>query len=493
MASLFAIPILSLVACLALVPIARRFALKVGLVDRPDGRRKIHNRAVPVTGGLAVFAALWLAIGFALVVPHAYRDDLLEKANLLLGLFLGTSLLVAIGIADDFGLLRGRHKLLGQIIAIAIVMAFGVNVESIHLFGWKIELWIMAWPFTCALLLGAINSINLIDGMDGLLGSIGLSLSFALAGLAALAGHWWAVIPALALAGALLGFLRFNLPPASIFMGDAGSMVVGLILGTLAIQCSLKAPTTVALLLPVGLFTMPFLDTAAAIVRRKLTGRSIYSTDRGHLHHFMLGKGFSTSLVLIIVSLCCLATCAAVLFSQAFNNQWIVLLTMLSIISILVFTRMFGFAEAMLIKSRFLSLFQPREKHSQMEVRLQGSGDWQRLWLLLKDEAPRLNLHQMTLDVNAPALHEGYYAKWSRLREADEAPEMWRFEIPLLSAKGQSIGRLQIVGRPDSEPYWAKIATLTKVVDDYTNGPADTTVGASHAYMEVPNTVTVSA
>jgi UDP-GlcNAc:undecaprenyl-phosphate GlcNAc-1-phosphate transferase len=495
MASLFLIPSLSLLACLLLIPAARRFALKVGLVDRPDGRRKIHNEAVPVTGGLAVFASLWLAIGVAMVFPHSYQEALLAKSDLLLGLFLGSLLLVVIGVADDFNLLRGRHKLVGQVLAIAVVMSFGVNVQSIHIFGKQIDLMFMAQPFTCCLLLGAVNSINLIDGMDGLLGSIGLWLSLALAAMAALVGHWWAVLPALALAGALIGFLRYNLPPASIFLGDAGSMVVGLLLGTLAIQCSLKGPTTVALLLPVGLLTMPFFDTAAAIVRRTLTGRSIYSTDRGHMHHTMLGKGLSTPLVLVVVSVCCIVTSVGVLFSEAFHNEWIIVLTMLSIVSVLVCTRMFGFAEAMLIKKRLISLFQPHKNVSQMEVRLQGSGDWQRLWLLLKGEADRLNLQQMLLDVNAPALHEGYHARWSRFREGDEAPTLWRVEVPLLSAKSQSIGRLVIAGQPDNEPFWDKIGVLMKVVDGYTNGPSSDSVvpATTAAFAEIPNPVSVGA
>lgn len=466
-ALLFA-PSLSLFLCLALIPPARWLAAKIGLIDQPDGHRKIHGRSVPVTGGLAVFAAIWLAIGIGFVIPNAYQEYLFAQGQLLLGLFLGCSVLVILGVADDFGVLRGRHKLIGQIVATSIVIAFGVNVQTVHVFGFKIELGFMAWPFTCMLLLGAINSINLIDGMDGLLGSVGLWLSLAIAGMAALSGNWWAVWPALAMAGALIGFLRFNLPPASIFMGDAGSMVIGLILGTLAIQCSLKAPTTVALLLPVGLMTMPFFDTAAAIVRRKLTGRSIYTTDRGHLHHCMLRRGLSTSIVLVIVSMCCLVTCAGALMSQAFNNEWIVLVTMLSIVSMLVFTRLFGFAEAMLIKEQFMSFFQPARQTQQMEVRLQGTGDWQRLWILLTDEAVRLNLQQMLLDVNAPSLHEGYHARWTRFHDAGEIPTLWRFEIPLAS-NGHSIGRLLIAGHPDSDPVWSKIATLTQLVEDYTS------------------------
>lgn len=460
-------PSLSLIVCLLLIPPVRWIARHVGLIDQPDNHRKIHGRAVPVTGGLAVYAAVWVVIGLSLLVPSPYQEALLERSRLLVGLFFGSLFLVTVGVADDFGGLRGRHKLLGQVIATFIVISHGVLVEDVHLFGLHIPLHYMAWPFTALLLLGAINSINLIDGMDGLLGSVGLWLSLALAGMAALAGHWWAVLPALALAGALIGFLRHNLPPASIFMGDAGSMFVGLMLGTLAIQCSLKAPTTVALLLPVGLLTMPFFDTAAAIVRRKLTGRSIYTTDRGHLHHCMLRRGYSTSLVLVIVSLCCLATCAGVLASQAFQNEWIVLLTMMSIVSILIFTRLFGFAEAMLIKEQVMRFLQPANQTQQMEVRLQGSGDWQRLWILLTDEAVRLNLQQMLLDVNAPALHEGYHARWSRFHDAGETPSLWRFEIPL-STGGHSIGRLLIAGHPDDNPVWSKIATLTQLVEEFT-------------------------
>lgn len=492
MEALILTPSLSLLLCLLMVPPARWLAVKVGLVDQPDGRRKIHGRTVPVTGGLAVFVSVWSAIALGFLIPNPYQEALLAQQSILFGLFLGCSMLVAIGVTDDFGYLRGRHKLVGQILATLIVMSFGVVVKTVHVFGFPIELGFMAWPFTSAMLLGAINSINLIDGMDGLLGSVGLWLSLAIAGMAALAGHWWAVLPALALAGSLIGFLRFNLPPASIFMGDAGSMAIGLMLGTLAIQCSLKAPTTVALLLPVGLLTMPFFDTAAAIVRRKLTGRSIYTTDRGHMHHCMLRRGFSISLVLVIVSLCCLATCAGVLASQAFNNEWIALLTMLSIVSMLVCTRLFGFAEAMLIKEQVISIFQPAKQTQQMEVRLQGTGDWQRLWILLTDEAVRLNLQQMLLDVNAPAQHEGYHARWSRFHDAGEAPTLWRFEIPL-SSNGQSIGRLLIAGHPDNDPVWSKIATLTQLVEGYTTGGSDSVVLHENPFAETVNPASIGA
>src|SRR5262245_26371483 len=129
----------------------------------------------------------------------------------------------------------------------------------------------------------------MLDGMDGLLGVISLILSLPMAAMVVLAHRWPAAPVAHALAGALLGFLFYTFPPASIFLGDTGSMLVGLVIGVLAIQTSLKSPATLVLATPVALLAIPILDTTAAIVRRKLTGRSVYTTDRCHLHHCLLG------------------------------------------------------------------------------------------------------------------------------------------------------------------------------------------------------------
>jgi UDP-GlcNAc:undecaprenyl-phosphate GlcNAc-1-phosphate transferase len=462
---------LSIMLCLALIPAARMLALRIGLVDQPDGRRKIHGRTVPVAGGLAVFATVWLVLAAAFYLPHPLQDALVEQAPLLFGLFVASAIIVATGVADDLGWLRGRHKLVGQVAAILVLIRCGVYVEHVQVFGATIELGLLGGLFTCAFLLGAINSVNLIDGMDGLLGCIGWWLSVTLACLAALAGQSWAALIALALAGALFAFLRYNLPPASVFMGDAGSMLVGLVVGTLAIQCSLKAPASVAILLPIGLLALPFFDTTAAIVRRKLTGRSIYTTDRGHLHHCLQRRGLSTRLVLVVVSLCCLVTCGGVLASQAFDNELIVLLTIASVVCTLVRTRLFGHAEVMLIKERALSLLQPHSPARQMEVRLQGSSNWRPLWKVLTDTAQRLQLQEMMLDVNAPALHEGYHARWDRAAATDEVSTLWRMSIPL-AAGGQAIGRLEIAGQPDQEPIWVKIAELTHVIEMHTQPAA---------------------
>ena len=453
---------------LVVTPWARRWALRLGLVDAPDGRRKVHVGSIPVAGGLALLAVTSLALSGALVLPHALQEQFQTQSRFLAGLFLSGLTICLVGVVDDICGLRARHKLLGQVVAVGILMGFGVLIHSVQLFGWNFELGLFSIPFTAFLLLGAINSLNLIDGMDGLLSSVGVILSLALAAMAALAGQWTAAAIAMALGGALLGFLRYNFPPASIFLGDSGSMLVGLVLGTLAIQGSLKAPATIAVAMPLALLTLPIFDTTAAILRRKLTGRSIYATDRGHLHHCLLRHGLSTRRVLLVVAVLSGITCGGVLASQAFNHEWIALLTAFAVIALLIVTRLFGYAEAVLVKERFLSLFLPMNRVRQMEVRLQGSAAWQELWLALTRQAGELNLHQVLLDVNAPALHEGYHARWNRSPAPADDPALWRVEIPLTS-KGLAVGRLEMAGHPDTQPVWVKIAAVTQLVEEFSN------------------------
>src|SRR5262249_41039564 len=152
-----------------------------------------------------------------------------------------------------------------------------------------------------------------------------------------------------------LGFLRYNLPPATVFLGDSGSMLIGLILGTLAIESSLKAPATVALTAPVALLVLPIFDTTVAILRRTLTGRSLYATDRGHLHPCLWRSGLSTGGVFFLVAFFCLRVAPGALASRAFHNDWTALLPALTVISFLPLPRLFGHAELVLVKERILS------------------------------------------------------------------------------------------------------------------------------------------
>ena len=367
---------------LILTPLARAVAHRCGLVDRPDGQRKIHAQAIPRAGGIALYFTGCLVMLVVMLTPTPLSESLYENASSLLGLFLGATIISIIGVADDFGLLRGRHKLLGQIIAILVVIQFGLVVKTIRVFDWHIELGLLSTPFTVLWLLGAINALNLIDGMDGLLSCVGLILSLTIVSFAVLHGNMAAASVAVVLAGALLGFLRYNFPPASIFLGDAGSMLIGLVIGTLAIQGSYKAPATIVLAAPMALLTIPFFDTLAAVIRRKLTGRSIYTTDRGHLHHCLLRRGFSNRSVLLCVSVLCVVTAGGALASLALKQELVAVLVTLLVIGLLIVSRLFGHAEFILVRKQ-LTMFlrgllrrRPTNGSYHTEVRLQGTADW---------------------------------------------------------------------------------------------------------------------
>jgi UDP-GlcNAc:undecaprenyl-phosphate GlcNAc-1-phosphate transferase len=271
-------------------------------------------------------------------------------------------------------------------------------------------------------------------------------------------------------AGALLGFLIYNLPPATIFLGDSGSILIGLVVGVLAIQSALKGPATVALAAPLAILTIPIFDAAAAIARRKLTGRSVYTTDRGHLHHCLLRRGLSGRGVLVVVSVLCLLTVAGALVSLCLNNEVFALISAVLTVGILIVGRLFGYAEFLLVRGRLAMLAasflrrRPSDTARVTEVRLQGSVNWQDFWRDLTEYACQLNFGAIQLDVNAPAIHEGYHARWQRLCEESENPGVWRAEIPL-TLGGQTVGRVEVIGQRDGQPVWLKIAALTRLTD----------------------------
>jgi UDP-GlcNAc:undecaprenyl-phosphate GlcNAc-1-phosphate transferase len=462
----------SFVLAWLLTPCLRDLALRLRLVDHPDGRRKLHPHPTPLVGGpvllLAVPPALLLVF---LAHGHLAASDV--TAGHLAGLLLAALTLGAVGVLDDLRRLRGRHKLFGQLLAVAIVLLSGVRIDIVNLAGVDFPLGLVALPFTAFFLLGAINSLNLLDGMDGLLTSLAFIVCTAFGVLALLAGKDTTACVALALAGALLAFLWFNFPPATVFLGDSGSMVIGLAIGVVAIDSSLKRPATAALATPAALLTLPILDTLAAILRRKLTGRSLYATDRGHLHHCLQRRLVHPRRVLGVVCACGLVTAAGAVAGEVLGREWLVLTGSGLVVTALLAGRLFGHAELQLAVRRAGAMLssllhlRPADEPRQLAVHLQGSGDWGELWLHVTSVAGSMGLYRVRLDVNAPSLGEGYHARWDRGEERNEEEGgMWRARIPL-SVGGGWVGELDITGGPEGEPIESKIGRLAEIVRAY--------------------------
>ena len=500
MSSLLIIMLLAFVSTLLLTPIVRAIAARKGLVDKPDAERKLHKKGTPLGGGIAVMGGICIALALAIIgptilsavglhdlvpgeAPAADEDELQHtwflEATLLVpgsvltsratGMLLAAVVICIVGLADDRWGLRGRQKLLGQAAAVSVLMMFGLMIHSVRIFHWDIELGLLAVPVTLFWMLGAINAINLIDGADGMATTVGIILSMTVAVMAVMFGNHIEAAIAVALAGALLGFLVFNFPPASIFLGDAGSMLIGLVVGSLAIRSSVKGPTTVAIAASLAVMAVPMFDSSVAILRRWLTGRSIYQTDRGHLHHCLLHTGLSNRRMLLTVAILCAGTAVAALVSVYLRNEWLALGGVAAVLGCLVAAKVFGHAELTLLTNHCLALggslvtLKPRDGAAfrQHSVRLQGSRNWHELWETLTDFAVRHDLCKLRLDLNLAWLHEGYHAAWER-KKMPNAAEMWMTRLPVI-ANGRRLGRLEIAGPVTTEsvdPLLSLVAEL---------------------------------
>jgi UDP-GlcNAc:undecaprenyl-phosphate/decaprenyl-phosphate GlcNAc-1-phosphate transferase len=276
--------LVALAVVLVLTPAVGRVARVLGVVDEPGEQRRMHLRAVPRLGGLAIFLGIFIpALAFLELTP-AYR-----------GILLGAAVATAVGMADDFRGLPWWVKLGGQIASALIAVYFGVTIEhfSFPLLGiHELPEWLSVVA-TVVWIVGMMNVINLLDGMDGLAAGISAIAGGTFAVLALSLGRPEAAVLSAIVAGACLGFLRHNFYPARIFMGDSGSHLLGFILAAVAIQGALKTAATVALLFPLLILAVPILDTSFVIAKRLKYGRPLHEPTPWHLYHRFRNIGFS--------------------------------------------------------------------------------------------------------------------------------------------------------------------------------------------------------
>ncbi|MBQ5759458.1 MAG: undecaprenyl/decaprenyl-phosphate alpha-N-acetylglucosaminyl 1-phosphate transferase [Schwartzia sp.] len=263
---------------------------RTGAYDAPDAR-KVHEHPIPRIGGLGIYIAFMAAV---LLVNGIYgRNGEIEHG--ILGILAGGTVIVLVGLIDDYKNLPAKVKLLGQIAAAAVtVVLFDVRIDFItDPFGDYIYLEFMAIPATIFWIVGITNTVNLIDGLDGLAAGVATIASMTIFLVSLQFGFEPIAVLTAALAGSAFGFLYYNFNPARIFMGDTGSMFLGFILAGISVFGAVKSAATIALIVPILALGLPILDTTFAIVRRKRAGVPIFKPDRGHLHHRLLDLGFS--------------------------------------------------------------------------------------------------------------------------------------------------------------------------------------------------------
>lgn len=288
----------ALVTALAATPIVRRWALAYDVVDRPDNGRKQQKAPVPLLGGVAVLAA-WLTTMAVAQTSGIFTGE--QPWALAVSL----TLLCLLGVADGLWRIRVRWKLLAQIAAALPLVAAGGLVDRCQVLGVEVHLGVWAAPLAMLWYAASINAFNFIDGMDGLAATCGICISLCVAALVGSSGDVTGAVSGLALAGALGGFLVFNAPPARIYLGDAGSMVVGLLLAWQVLNVAsvqARVPEVSVMLL---FMAVPMLDLLLAIARRTLVGKHIWDPDRGHMHHRLLDRFGNVPAVLATLAAVC--------------------------------------------------------------------------------------------------------------------------------------------------------------------------------------------
>ncbi len=319
----------SSVAALA-TPLVIRLARGIGAVDRPNERKVSRRDSMPLLGGLAVGMGCAVGIIVGLLVVDEPR-----LARGAAGFGGGAVLLVLVGIWDDRFDVKPIVKLVFQIAAasIAIHAGFRVDLFSDPISRTTLDVPpLILWPVSLLWIVGVTNAMNLIDGLDGLSSGIGAIIAATLTIICWQAGQWMGVVIGLAIMGALLGYLPFNFPPARIFLGDTGSLLIGFGLSVLALE-GYRKTALLAFLVPLLALAIPLLDTLLSIVRRLRSGRGVFSPDRLHMHHRLLEReGSHKSAVLMLYFLTGCFCMIAVSFSQL--DGWIAFLYLAAVVGV---------------------------------------------------------------------------------------------------------------------------------------------------------------
>jgi UDP-GlcNAc:undecaprenyl-phosphate GlcNAc-1-phosphate transferase len=393
---IYTVGVISFLLALLLTPVVRDQIGHLGFLDQPDGIRKKHASPIPRVGGIAIALAYILTFAVALLLPFSYGHVLRDGFTTILKLTLCASVVFLTGVLDDAFGFKAWQKLIGLTAAAILAYASGIRVD-IHLFGLPSWPW-LSFAITVIWLIACSNAFNLIDGMDGLSAGIGLFATLTMLLAALSQGNLPLALATMPLAGCLLGFLRYNFNPASVFLGDCGSLLIGFLLGCFGALWSEKSVTLVALTVPILAVSIPLADVALSIARRFVRNRPIFQGDRGHIHHKLLDRGFSPKgAVLMIYGLSGLAAMVSLLVS-ALHNRFSGLMVILFCVGAWIGIRFLGYGEfvlagEMFLKGKFRRIVDAETRLIDLETELRKSASVHESWATILQGSKEFGFH----------------------------------------------------------------------------------------------------
>ena len=422
---------LSLLLALAMTPFVRDTIGHLGFLDQPDGVRKKHVTPVPRVGGIAIAFSYALTFAVALILPFSYTYVLHNALPQIWRLSLVASVVFATGVLDDLLGLKAWQKLMG--LGAAAVLAFwaGIRVD-VHTFSSISASPWLSFAITVIWLVGCANAFNLIDGMDGLAAGVGLVATVTMLLAALTQNNLPLALATMPLAGCLLGFLRYNFNPATVFLGDSGSLLIGFLLGCYGALWSEKSVTIFALTVPLLAVSIPLLDVVLSILRRYLRNQPIFKGDRGHIHHKLLERGFSPrGAVLVIYGLCGLAAMLSLL-AGATHNQLQGLIIILFCGAAWIGVQHLGYKEftmagEMFLRGKFRRIIDTETRLLDFETALAKATDLQECWTRVVAGSREFGFHGVRMQVSGKVFED--------VGSRRTKQPLWQLRIPLPGAQ----------------------------------------------------------
>jgi len=453
--------------CFFLTPLVRNLTHRLGLLDHPDQRRKRHPQPIPRLGGVAIAVSVTASLWILYALPSWGKEVLGGAIETVIPLLPAAGLVFVVGLLDDLFDLRPWQKLLGQLAAASWVFLAGLQIHAVAGFSFDGSYW-LTFPITVAWLLVCTNAFNLIDGIDGLASGVGFFATSTMLVSAMLFGNHDLLALTVPLAAALLAFLRYNFNPASIFLGDSGSLLVGFLLGSYAILWSQKSATMLGMTAPILAVAFPIVETVISILRRFLRGQPIFTADRGHIHHRLMELGLGTRQVAVtiyaIAGVCAGVSVIASAPGMRDRGAILVLFCVVSWIGLqhLGYTE-FGVARKILLGGTVQRLVSADIRLRSYGQEMSRAGSLERCWELTADCLRDLGFDHLELEL--PSFAGAPSLRWQRTlhpERTDLQPhDCWQLTINLFADRE---GRLTISRRLERGEGYLLIHPIVETV-----------------------------
>ena len=464
--------ILSLTTATALTPLVRRAASGLGVVDAPDGFRKTQKRPVPRMGGVAIFVAFFSSLLLGSCLSSAEQVASYPTSTDFLLLLFGAAAVLLVGLLDDVHGLSAR----GKFIALALV-AVGMHAGGYQIrvtsnpFGSPISLGYLAFPVTFFWFVGCMHAMNLIDGLDGLAGGVTLFAAATVFVTSVLFGNAATASVCIALAGAVLGFLLFNFHPASIYLGDSGSYLLGFLIACAGLRGAQKSNMVVGLLVPLIALGVPVMDTTLSVIRRWSRALPLSASDRQHIHHKLLNLGFSHRQAVLIMYAGCVVLAGFAVLLAAATNVWAAALLLLLGLAASVVVHVVGSMEIELANKRLSGFFRLRRRSKERRTagymaleRMQQAETVDSVWNVFSVAAERMELDYADLGLSPAMGPKGNVFRAFRRERAASGPNggadvLWRVMLPLID-DGERFGELEVHKTTNGDPLGPEVPEM---------------------------------